>query len=820
MGKITLASVFVEKTTINFDKAFSYSVPFDMAENVFVGQRVLVPFGKGNRKRQGIITEIKQVDDINQNAYKPVFELVDKRRLVTEEMLKMCKFMSDRYFCTFFEALKPMLPLGINVKVVKSFVLKTAYDEIDMSDLSDDERLIVKTIANAKGEVKQSKILDILGIENEGVFDNLIEKNIIETLENSVRRVGDASVKTVRLPDEFSEEDLSDYTPKQAQVARFLLECGNASIKEVSYFTGVSVTTINSMINKGRLLCFDVQVMRSPYEISQKGEMTPIKLTAEQQKAFDLIKSDMQSAENGKAGLLFGVTGSGKTQVFLRAIDECLLQGKNAIVMVPEIALTPQTMSIFSKRYGKKIAIFHSAMSLGARTDEWKRVESGEARIAIGTRSAVFAPMDNIGLIIMDEEQEHTYKSESSPRFHARDIAKFRCKYHNCLFLMASATPSVETYSLAKSGFYSLYTLKNRYGNVTLPKVKTANMKEQYKKGNFGIFSDILCEDLKKTLENKKQAIILLNRRGYQVVVTCTNCGAVRQCPNCSISMTYHTANNRMMCHYCGYSEEYTEKCKICGEKNVRLSGFGTQKAQEELQTIFPAMRILRMDADTTMTRFSHEKKLTAFKNGEYDVMIGTQMVAKGLDFPNVTLVGVINADQLLYGNDYRGYEKTFSLLTQVIGRSGRSEEGTAVIQTIAPDNEIISLSAAQDYEEFFETEIMQRKILTYPPYCDLCVVGFSGVLKEKTFECAENFFCNLKKHIEADYKDLKVIVLGPSPCNIPKISNKYRFRLIIKCKNSKRFRELVLKTLKETGKNIKYKNVSVFADINPENII
>ncbi|MBQ4155637.1 MAG: primosomal protein N', partial [Clostridia bacterium] len=535
---------------------------------------------------------------------------------------------------------------------------------------------------------------------------------------------------------------------------------------------------------------------------------------------FEQIKNDMQNADGGKTGLLFGVTGSGKTQVFLRAIDECLNNGKNAIVMVPEIALTPQTMSIFSRRYGKKIAIFHSAMSLGARTDEWKRVSKGEAKIAIGTRSAVFAPMKNIGLIIMDEEQEHTYKSESSPRFHARDVARFRSKYHNCLFLMASATPSVETYSLAKSGFFSLYTLKNRYGSVTLPTVKTANMKEQYKKGNFGIFSDTLIDDLSKTIENKKQAIILLNRRGYQVVVSCTNCGEVRQCPNCSISMTYHTANNRMMCHYCGYSEEYTDKCKVCGESNVRLSGFGTQKAQEELSAIFPNMRILRMDADTTMTRNSHEEKLNAFKSGEYDVMIGTQMVAKGLDFPNVTLVGVLNADQLLYGNDFRGYEKTFSLLTQVIGRSGRSQEGTAVVQTIAPDNEIITLSASQDYEQFYETEILQRKILKYPPYCDLCVIGFSGASRENTVEIANLFFDKFKERVENEYKDLKVIILGPSPCNIPKINNKYRYRLIIKCKNNKKFRDLILKLLVDVQANAKYKYVTLFADINPENII
>ncbi len=815
-----LADVYVEKTNIYFDKTFSYSIPFDMSEKVFVGQRVLVPFGKGNRKRQGVIINIHQADDSATDKVKPIFELVDDEPIITDEMVKLASFMADRYFCTFFEALKPLLPLGINVKVVKSFVLKTDFDKIDFETLSEDEKIIVNTINNARTSVKLTKLLEILGVKSEKVFDNLIEKGIIETQENAVRRVGDASVKMVRLPDDLTEEDLVKYTVKQKAVVQFLNECETASVKEVTYFTGISAATINTMIKKGKLVEFEREVLRSPYEIQETGEMTEITLSNEQQIAFDSIKKDMAEAKGGKTGLLFGVTGSGKTQVFLKAIDECLNNGKNAIVMVPEIALTPQTMNIFSRRYGKKIAIFHSAMSLGARTDEWKRVSKGEARIAIGTRSAVFAPMQNIGLIIMDEEQEHTYKSESSPRFHARDVARSRSKYHNCLFLMASATPSVETYSLAKSGFFSLYTLKNRYGSVSLPTVKTANMKEQYKNGNFGIFSDTLCEALSETFKNKKQSIILLNRRGYQVVVSCTNCGEVKQCPNCSISMTYHTANNRMMCHYCGYSEEYSDKCKVCGQDNVRLSGFGTQKAQEELSTIFPSMRILRMDADTTMTRNSHEEKLNAFKNGEYDVMIGTQMVAKGLDFPNVTLVGVINADQLLYGNDFRGYEKTFSLLTQVIGRSGRSQEGTAVVQTISPDNEIISLSAEQDYEQFYETEILQRKVLKYPPFCDLCVIGFSGTSRENTVEIANLFFEKFKKEIEGDYQDLKVIILGPSPCNIPKINNKYRFRLIIKCKNNKRFRELILKLLVDVQTKAKYKYVNLFADINPENII
>ena len=817
MQKNVAVRVFVEKTTINFDKQFSYSVPFDLCEKVFVGQRVLVPFGKGNKKRQAIISEIYREE--TGAKLKPIFEIIDETPLVTDEMVSLANFVADRTFCTFYEALRPMLPIGVNVSVVKSYVLKKEYEKIDLDTLDENEKIIVQCLNNAKNPVKEKRLFEILGVSNPKVFDSLQSLGVIESIESAVRRVGDASVKMVTLPDGFDEDDNMKLTLKQKQVAAFLQECQSASIKEVTYYTGVSAATVNTMIKNGRLLEFDMQVMRSPYQTQEVGEQTEILLNDEQQKAFESIKKDMDAPES-KTGLLFGVTGSGKTQVFLKAIDECINSGKNAIVMVPEIALTPQTMSIFSKRYGKNIAIFHSAMSLGARTDEWKRVKSGEARIAIGTRSAVFVPMENIGLIIMDEEQEHTYKSESTPRFCAQDVARFRSGYHKCLFLMASATPSVQTYMLAKKGFYSLYTLKNRYGNVTLPTVRTANMKQEYLNGNTGIFSNVLIEEISKNLEKKKQTIILLNRRGYQVVVTCSGCGEVRSCPNCSISLTYHTANNRLMCHYCGYSESFDKKCKTCGEENIRFSGFGTQKAQEELGKIFPNARILRMDADTTLTRNSHETKLTAFKNKEYDVMIGTQMVAKGLDFPSVTLVGVVNADQLLYGNDFRGYEKTFSLLTQVIGRSGRSEDGTAVIQTIAPDNEIIELSKQQDYEKFFETEILQRKLLVYPPYCDLCVVGFSGVSKDMCMKVADSFFAQITSKIQNEYADQKIIILGPSPSNVPKVNNKYRFRLIIKCKNTKRFREMIREILITQGNKAKYKNVNIFADINPENIM
>lgn len=506
--------------------------------------------------------------------------------------------------------------------------------------------------------------------------------------------------------------------------------------------------------------------------------------------------------------------------VYLRLIDEMLDLGKNVIVMVPEIALTPQTLNLFMNRYGREVAVFHSALSAGQRLDEWKRVKNENVRIVVGTRSAVFAPLENLGLIIIDEEQEHTYKSEQTPRYNARDVARFRCAYHKALLVFSSATPSVETYAKAQAGQYTINKLTKRYSASVLPEVRIVDMLTEALSQSSN-FSEELRSRLQFNLENGKQSILLINRRGYNTFAECRACGHVLTCPSCSISMTYHHANGRLMCHYCGYSEPFTDVCPECGSHDVRYSGTGTQKIEDELAALFPEARILRMDADSTMGRYSHENKLKDFADGKYDILLGTQMVAKGLDFENVTLVGVINADQQLNNDDFRSQERTFDLLTQVVGRAGRGQfEGTAVIQTCNPENDVIQIAARQDYDAFFKDELKTRKMLIYPPYCDICLIGFIGENEPKVRVASQKLADRLKEKLSGEYNDLKIIALISMTARVSKISNKFRYRLILKCKNTKRFRALMSEMLKSTGTDKAFNDVSVYIDINPENIL
>ena len=460
-------------------------------------------------------------------------------------------------------------------------------------------------------------------------------------------------------------------------------------------------------------------------------------------------------------------------------------------------------------------------MSLSQRTDEWRRIKSGNAKVVVGTRSAIFAPLENIGLIIIDEEQEHTYKSEQTPKYHARDVAKFRANYHNCMLILASATPSIESYTNAKMGKYNLWKLTKRYGNAHLPQVKTVDMKEELFSGNRSSISRELEESIKNVLDNKEQAILLMNRRGHNTLISCTECGEVATCPNCSISLNYHSANGRLMCHYCGYSAENNQGCLKCGSKHLRYLGIGTQKVEEELHEKFPLARVLRMDADTTFKRDSYEKNLTAFSHGEYDIMLGTQMVAKGLDFPKVTLVGVLSADSALYSMDYRSFERAFSLLTQVVGRSGRGDKsGTALIQTVQPNNETIRLAAKQDYDSFYEQEVDMRKLMIYPPYCDIAMVVVNSLSRTISENAIKEFYNILVEKLKNDFSDVKVNILGPTIANIPKVNNKYRFRLIVKFRGYKRFGELINEALHNFYASKSSNNASITIDINPESII
>ena len=553
-----------------------------------------------------------------------------------------------------------------------------------------------------------------------------------------------------------------------------------------------------------------------PYVGNVKINREEIVLTDEQNVAFGGLM-ELANSENGETALLYGVTGSGKTKVFLKLVDEISARGEGVIIMVPEIALTPQMIKIFSERYGSKIAVFHSAMSIGQRMDEYNRIKQGKATIAIGTRSAVFAPFSKLGLIIIDEEQEHTYKSEKSPRFHARDVARFRVQYHNCLLCLASATPSVESYSAALSGKYRLFTLKDRYGNAVLPEVSLVDMRKELSDGNSSDISRELALRIGEAIDKKQQAIVLLNRRGHNTYVSCSSCGWVASCENCSVSLTYHSANKRLMCHYCNASIKIPDKCPECGGEFFHFSGSGTQKLEEELKQLFPTARILRLDADSTGARDSYTNYLTAFANGEYDIMLGTQMVAKGLDFPNVTVVGVIGADKALYSDDYRGFERTFSLLTQVVGRAGRSENpGVAVIQTNDTENNIIALAQQQNYDAFYDEEILNRKLMIFPPYCDICMIYVQSYDSSVAGDTIKEVFDNIKSLVAGEYNDIKLIILGPAPAAVPKVNNKYRYRIIIKTRNNSRFREMIAKST-----DIKLKrDTYIGVDINPENII
>ena len=804
-----VAQVALDGAAFAFDRLYSYIIPPELQREAAAGMRVTVPFGKGNLKKQGMIFHIASAE---LKGLKAVYSLTDKSPVLNGEMLCLCEYMRENCFCTYYEAVRAALPMGMSFKLISYY---SANEEFSSMSLLDSTEREIFDYLKAKGEKDLDSLKRKFGVTAE-LLDGLCEKQALILSREPKRKINDANEKWVRLAFSYDELDNYKLTKRQREVCELVSGTDGISVKEIKYFTGVSQSVIDGLISRELLICFEKRIFRTDRKMQTALKNTEITLTDEQQAAFDGLISKYNE-QSGNISLLYGITGSGKTQVFLRLADEVSAKGRGVIVMVPEIALTPQMLKIFTERYGDKVAVFHSAMSQGARLDEWERVRSGKALIALGTRSAVFAPFADLGLIIIDEEQEHTYKSEQSPRFHARELAAFRTRYNKGLLCLASATPSVESFTAARQGKYSLFKLTNRYGGAVLPKVETVDMKKEILGGNSSPVSRRLYEAVNETLDNKKQVILLLNRRGHNTYISCPNCGYVMTCPNCSISLTYHSANHRMMCHYCGYSVSADTKCPECGNSHMKFLGAGTQKLEEEIKNLFPNARVLRVDADSTLARESYSEYLTAFANGEYDILLGTQMVAKGLDFPNVTLVGVLGADSAAFSEDFRSFERTFSLLTQVVGRAGRGESaGLAIVQSINPDSELIGLAAKQDYEGFYESEIMTRKLMIYPPYCDICVVQARAGERKYAETAVNGIFSNIKEMLKGEYADVKLIILGPAPASVPIVNGKYRYRMIIKCKNNKRFREmlriaLAIKRLPDTA---------VIADINPDTVI
>lgn len=731
-----IAVVAVESTFFNLDGDYDYLVPARLKETLCVGMAVTVPFGSGNRLRNGIVLRLFY-------AVNPALKEIssaDDGFVLNADLVALALWLKERCFCTTYDCLRQMMPRG--------------YGKI-----------------SAAGE----RMAELL-IQN--------------------------------------ETELPKLTAKQRMVAELLLDIGTASVDEIKTFCSVGDSVIKNLEKYGVLRLYKKEKYRNPYQnVPQVQCRKEICLSEQQNRAYQTYAAMMES--DGGYGLLHGVTGSGKTQVYMKLIDKAIDAGKDVIVLVPEIGLTPQMLSLFHERYGRQVAVFHSGLSMGERNDEYRRAERGDAKIVIGTRSAVFAPLHHLGLIIMDEEQENTYKSERTPRYHARDVAKFRAKQHKALFLMTSATPSIESYSNALMGRYTLCVLNERYGRAKLPQVHIVDMKDELRQNNRSPISSYLKQKMEENLLNGKQTILLINRRGYNTFIACNDCGHVITCPNCSISLTYHSFNNCLMCHYCGYTKPLDHVCPQCGSHAVRYSGYGTQRIEDEIRSFLPKARILRMDADTTSAKFSHQMLFDAFKNHAYDILIGTQMVAKGLDFDNVTLVGVVNADNTLYDENYMSNERSFDLITQVIGRSGRRDDsGLAVIQTINPNNQTIEFAAKQDYKRFFDVEYELRRIMTYPPFCTIYGVSFVGADENKTALAAKAFFEQLVASNKQSAE--KLIVLGPSPAKISKINNHYRYRLAIKCKNSKSVRKLLTDVLKITGKMKTMRDVSVTVDLNP----
>ena len=722
--------VAVSNATFHFDKLYTYAVMPDQQDAVKLGSMVLVPFGRGSRARMGVVLACDAEPESAKLKY--LFDVAPASACLTPELLRLVHFLKERTFCTYYEAVKAVIPYGAQYKPA---------------------------------------------VAADGVTP-VLQKQLTRHTENSYKLVGALQQKP---------------KPTAKQLAAVALLSGGERTQNELEDKGISRAVLDNLCAKGVLECSKVNKSIDLYSsIPLKNE--PITLTQEQQAAYDALLPKLED-DAPHSALLYGVTGSGKTLVFLKLIAHCLEQGRKALVLVPEISLTPQMILRLKSQFGRRVAVQHSALNHTERLLQWQMIQDGGADIVVGTRSAIFSPLENIGLIIIDEEQEHTYRSESAPRYSAHEMARQRAAENGALLLLASATPSTESFYAAQHGRTQLVRLTQRYGGNPLPRVQIVDMRAELASGNPREISLAMEDAIRRNLDAGKQTILLLNRRGYQTMAQCEDCREVLKCQKCSVPMVYHKSAHKVLCHYCGSQMKPPTVCPTCGGK-LQYRGFGTQKAEEELAKLFPDARVLRMDQDSTAAKDAHEKLLAKFADHEYDIMVGTQMVAKGLDFEDVTLVGVLGIDSLLFAQGFRAYENVFSLITQVVGRSGRAKDpGFAIIQTTDPDNPVLNLAAAQDYDAFFQQEIAYRKLGLYPPFCGLCVIGFAGAKEIETARAAARFAALLGQQA-AKQPDLPLRVLGPTPGSIEKINDTYRYKLTIKCRNDRRFRDLVRSAL------------------------
>ena len=816
METADMVKVAVSAAPYSIDKPYSYLVPESLAAAAVPGVRVMVPFGRGNKESEGLI--LARVQEPKLPGSKAIRQILDPEPVLDKAGIDLALWMRGRYFCTVFEAVKTILPAGLWYGLREIWSLAMEPEAARSAAVGIPGAWQVLDLLEKQGGKADIRVLrDALGDGAEKPLKAMKKAEILTCETDAKRKIADKSHRMVELA--VNTEDAYALTepkrrsaPARYEVVNFLATAGRTPAAEVSYYTGASARTLKAMEKAGLIAFSEEEELRVP-SLDDVEPGPEIVLNEEQQRAFEEILGRVQAAKPSVT-LLHGVTGSGKTQVYLRLVQETLALGKTAMVLVPEIVLTPQMMRKFSSYFGSRVAMLHSSLKMTERYDQWKRIRRGEVDVVLGTRSALFAPLKNLGLIIMDEEQEGSYQSENVPRYDAREVAKYLCVREKAALVFGSATPTVETAWAAEQGSYQKALLRRRYNENALPEVLIADLRQEILNGNPGLISTPLRQELEKNLAAGEQSILFLNRRGSSRMLLCGECGYVPQCPRCSTAMTYHSANGRLMCHYCGHSEPAADTCPECGGW-MKHVGAGTQKVEEELRELFPEAGILRMDADTTAG--GHEEILQTFERERVPILLGTQMVAKGLDFENVTLVGVLSADISLYVDNYRAAERTFSLLTQVVGRAGRGgKTGRAVIQTYTPGNDVIRCAAQQDYDAFYESEIRMRRLRRYPPFADLFTVTVSGTEEGRVLRAAVSVRETLRQLCRRpELAAGEPEVLGPAPAPVVKVNNRFRYRCTLVGKNDKATREMLAWLQKDFAKDSANRGMNLFVDHN-----
>lgn len=797
-----IAEVIVDVTTKAIDRPFDYRVPDRFKGLVKAGMRVVVPFGP--RKIQGFVTKIKEETDVQSGNIKDIVDLFDLSPVLTDELLELSHWLTEKTLSYHITALQSMLPAAMKAKYEKEIQVLSAEE-------------LPQSLKELFGQQESILYADI-PLEQLKPIQKHVQKGHLEVRYHVSQKSGKKKVRTLQIAVtkeklEEKQKQLKKNAVKQKALLTFLFQANETTFlaKDLQQQTGASSQTIKALIQEGLLTESYEEIYRDPYRDREFTPSTPLDLTAEQAEAAKPIHQAV-SDDKHETFLLHGVTGSGKTEIYLQTIDHVLQKGKEAIVLVPEISLTPQMVQRFKERFGSNVAVLHSGLSTGEKYDEWRKIHRKEVKLVVGARSAVFAPFENLGMIIIDEEHESSYKQEEMPRYHAKDVAIERAGRHQCPVVLGSATPSLESYARAKKGVYTLLTLKRRVNQQQLPHVSLIDMREELRNGNRSMFSEELMLRLKEVLERKEQAVLFLNKRGYSSFVMCRDCGYVEQCPHCEISLTYHRFQKRLKCHYCGHEAPVPAECPECHSEHIRYFGTGTQRVEEELTKVLPEARVIRMDVDTTSRKGAHEKLLTSFGNKEADILLGTQMIAKGLDFPDVTLVGVLSADTSLHIPDFRSSEKTFQLLTQVSGRAGRHEKaGSVIIQSYTPSHYSIELTKQHDYEAFYEQEMLHRRHQSYPPFYFLAMVTVSHEEVTKAAHVTDKIVQFLKMNCAPNTR-----ILGPAASPIAKIKDRYRYQCVIKYKRENELASLLRKIQDHYQKEMEQKQLMISIDMNP----